>query len=381
MQHITKASQARWAALVKDQVVPMPRRILTALTIKEQAGVPSDLLLIRDFQSPVDVVLQDDDEVDLAQGNVFRTIPRCDASAGCTAPNALPKLAFFVNDSFEITVEPKQTEASLRRLFDLLPKVQLLRDLESPNDQPVGTNEAVLFENGPVFVTCVEIEKHCGSEQPPSAQRYIIRVGDKRIVMASPKVTGRQILIAAGLNPAENMLNQKIGKRFQPVGLDEIVDLTGCGIERFTTLPNEQSEGRPQFRRQFTLPEEDVELLDGSGLAWETVTEPSGKWLIIHNIALPAELGGGETSAAMQITPGYPSAALDMAYFNPPIRRVDGKAIPCTESSQPLVGLSWQRWSRHYTSANPWKVGEFNVFTHYLLCRSWLEREARKGKS
>lgn len=70
-----------------------------------------------------------------------------------------------------------------------------------------------------------------------------------------------------------------------------------------------------------------------------------------------------------------------MAYFNPAIRRVDGGTIPCTEATQRIDGLDWQRWSRHYTPANPWKIGEYNILTHYLLCLSWLDRDARRGEA
>ncbi|MBB5036758.1 multiubiquitin domain-containing protein [Prosthecobacter dejongeii] len=375
-----KKPLARWNALVQDRVVPLPRRIVSALTIKEQAGVASDFLIVRDYQSPSDVVLEDGVEVDLAQGNVFRIVPRCDAPACTEAPQDPPKLAFFIDDAFEITTQAKQTEDSLRRLFALLPKVELLRDMESPTDIAIGSNETVLFTDGPVFVSCVEIEKHCGQECPPPARRYIIRVDEKRIVVDAPKVTGRDILVLAGLNPDLTMLNQKIGKRFEPVGLEKVVDLTACGVERFTTLPNEQSEGRPNFRRQFALPEEDVELLEGSELAWETINDANGKWVLIRDIPLPEGLLQVPTSVAIQVPSGYPSAALDMAYFSPAVRRLDGGAIPCTEASMQIEGIAWQRWSRHYTSAYPWKLGVYNVFTHYLLSLSWLDREARKVK-
>ncbi len=375
-----KKPSARWNALVNDQPVPMPRRILSALTIKEQAGVGPDFLLVRDYQSPSDAALEDGVEVDLAHGNVFSLVRRCDAPACVEASKEMPKLAFFVDDAFEITTQPKQTEDSLRRLFALPPKIELLRDMESPTDVAIGSTETVVFTDGPVFVTCVEIEKHCGQECPPPAKRYIIRVDEKRIVVDAPKVTGRQILVLAGLNPEQTMLNQKIGKRFEPVGLDKIVDLTACGVERFTTLPNEQSEGRPALRRQFALPEEDVELLEGSELAWETISDDAGKWLLIRNIPLPEGLVQVPTSVAIQIPSGYPSAALDMAYFSPAVRRTDGGAIRRTEAHVQIEGVAWQRWSRHYTAEHPWKMGVYNVFTHYLLSLSWLDREARKVK-
>lgn len=373
-----KNSLPRWFALIQDRVILLPRQTLTALTIKEQAGMAPDEVLFRDYQSPSDVAFSDNDEVNLAQGNVFRIGNRCDAVAGQTAPEALPKLAYLVDDRVTTTTQAKQTEDSLRRLFDLDAKVELLRDMESPDDTPIAANVPVFFKDGPAFLTCVDIGKHCGCPLPDT-RRYIIRVDDKRIVVDKPKVTGREILVLADLDPAVTMLNQKVGKRFEPVPLDKLVDLTACGVERFTTLPNEQSEGRPNLRRQVPLPEEDVDLLNGSDLVWETVSDPHGHWLIIRDIPLPEVFAPASTSVAIQIPSGYPATALDMAYFFPPVRRLDGKNIPCTEAMQTIDGASWQRWSRHYTPANPWKVGAYNVFTHYLLSQSWLERETNRG--
>lgn len=135
------------------------------------------------------------------------------------------------------------------------------------------------------------------------------------------------------------------------------------------------------MRRNFTLPKEEAELLDGSELPWETVLEGSKMWLIIRSIHLPSEFIDSTTSVAIQIPVGYPATGLDMAYFHPAIRRVDGNSIPCTEAGENIDGLHWQRWSRHYTPANPWKIGEYNVLTHYLLCLSWLTKEAQRGKA
>jgi hypothetical protein len=142
----------------------------------------------------------------------------------------------------------------------------------------------------------------------------------------------------------------------------------------------ERAVGRKRhMRREFVLPEGDAELLDDSGLQWEAITEGASKWLIIRSIPVPSAFVASTTSVAIQIPTGYPAAGLDMAFFSPPVRRVDGGSIPCTEATQNIDGLLWQRWSRHYTSANPWKIGEYNILTHYLLCLSWLDRDARRG--
>jgi len=371
----------KWAALVNDRVIPLPRQIVTARTVKEQAGVGEEFLLVRDYQSKIDVFLADDADLDLQEGNVFRLIPRCDAPAESGACSEPAKFAFFVDDVFKVTITSEQTEDSLRRLFGLNPKVQLLRDLESPIDTPVAEHKPVRFSDGPVFITCFDIESHCGGgEEPPPAGAYVIRIDDKRYVVRSKSLIGREILNLAGKNPSEWLLNQKIRKQFVPISLDQVVDFTACGVERFTTLPNEQSEGRPSVRRQFTLPEADTEALDAAGLAWEAVTDRGTNWVIIHGVPLPEGIVAREASVAIRIPATYPPSALDMAYFSPAVQRTDGKVIANTGSSVNIEGVAWQQWSRHYTSTNPWKSSQYNVFTHFLLCQSWLRREADKGK-
>jgi hypothetical protein len=177
------------------------------------------------------------------------------------------------------------------------------------------------------------------------------------------------------------MLNQKIHKKFDPVDLDQVVDFTAPGVERFTTLPKEQTEGRPALRRSFILPEEDTDALEAAGVSWEAVTDDPNKWLIIHLPKLPDVFLARETSVAIQIPASYPAGALDMAYFYPALQRLDGKSIAATQVNIQIEGAQWQRWSRHYTQANPWKPGEYNIYTHFLLSQSWLEKEAQKGKA
>lgn len=241
---MNKNGNARWAAIVGDVVIPMPRRIVTALLIKEQAGLGSNVALIRDFQSPFDEGFRDEEEIDLAQGNVFRGAAGLCGGNHREADCPPPKLAFILDDRFEIVVGSEQSEASLRRLFGLHDKVQLLRDRASQFDEPINEGETIEFSDGPVFLSCVDLEKHCSDgSHPPHSSRYLIRVDKTRILVENPEPTGREILILAGKDPAATMLNQKIGKAFTPVGLNQKVDLTACGVERFTTLPNEQSEG------------------------------------------------------------------------------------------------------------------------------------------
>lgn len=82
-------------------------------------------------------------------------------------------------------------------------------------------------------------------KQVPNSRRYRIRVDDSYYVTQKPKMSGREILILTGKKHPESLiLTQKLrGGRLVTIGLNDVVDFTTPGIERFTTLPREVQEG------------------------------------------------------------------------------------------------------------------------------------------
>lgn len=132
------------------------------------------------------------------------------------------------------------------------------------------------------------------------------------------------------------------------------------------------------MRRQFLLPEADVDYLNACGLQWETIIEGSWRWLLLHDFHIPDGYNVTSATAAVSITAGYPDAQLDMVYFYPPLAREDGRVIGAL-STQTIGGRSFQRWSRHRTGANPWRPGEDDLSAHLTLVQHWLEREFKKG--
>lgn len=144
--------EPKWAAVVEDRLAPMPRRQLKARDILHQSGAKAGLILVRDYDSPNDIGFDPDAVVDLAGGNVFRAMNgcRCSHEISCEAP---PKLAFIVDDRWEVTIQPHQTGETLRGLLAVPADAELLRDHESPLDEPIEDDEAVEFADGPVFIT------------------------------------------------------------------------------------------------------------------------------------------------------------------------------------------------------------------------------------
>ncbi len=142
----------RWAAVVDDKLVPMPRQRLSAADILYQASAPPNATLVRDYNSRHDVGFKATEIVDLAEGNVFRLIAG-GAQQDIVRSNADPKLAFVLNDSWEIVTRSNQTVASLRALFEVDDDTDLLRDSESPLDELLDDDDNVRFADGPVFLT------------------------------------------------------------------------------------------------------------------------------------------------------------------------------------------------------------------------------------
>lgn len=133
-------------------------------------------------------------------------------------------------------------------------------------------------------------------------------------------------------------------------------------------------------RRQFDVLPEDREFLDQLGLTWEAVNDGS-PWILIHGFPTGAGYDHAKVTAAIRMETGYPMAQLDMVYFHPALKRIDGRPIGATEHTQAIDGKTYQRWSRHRTGANPWLPGQDNLGSHLCLVEDWLSREFEKWKS
>jgi hypothetical protein len=95
-------------------------------------------------------------------------------------------------------------------------------------------------------VEIVDIEECArAGHRPPHAKAYRIRIDKRTYVVHTQHMTGRQLLELAGKTPPERYkLMQKFhGGRAVEVGLDEEVDFRAHGVEKFMTIPSEQTDG------------------------------------------------------------------------------------------------------------------------------------------
>ena len=93
----------------------------------------------------------------------------------------------------------------------------------------------------------IDIEEYAkaGRPVPTKAKRYQIRIDKQKYVVRVPAMTGRDLLNLAGKTPATNfMISQKFrGGEARKIGYDEKADFTQPGVERFMTMPLDQTDG------------------------------------------------------------------------------------------------------------------------------------------
>jgi hypothetical protein len=208
---------------------------------------------------------------------------------------------------------------------------------------------------------------------------YKVQIDKTVYEIRDPTPTGLELLTLAGkVPPAQFALyeKQKVGPPLR-IALDQRVDLREPGIEKFVTLPLDQTEGLGG-RRDFVLPADDLLWLDQSALRYELVAAQGVLRVVVYDFPIPRGYNVDKAAVNVRIEAGYPDAQIDMAYFFPALTAASGRAIPAT-STDNFDGKTWQRWSRHRTGANPWRPGVDNLSTHFALIESWLVRELAKA--
>ena len=209
-------------------------------------------------------------------------------------------------------------------------------------------------------------------------REYKVQIDKEVFEIDFPLPTGRELLERAGKKPAEQYaIYLKVrGGQPQRIELDEKIDLRQPGVERFVTLPLDQTEGF-DGRRDFDLPKDDLDWLLASGRRFELVAEGGVLRVVLYGFPVPHGYNHSEVDLNVRIDSGYPDTQIDMVYVYPALQRSDGREIAALAHDQ-FDGKHWQRWSRHRTPANPWRPGVDNLATHFGLVEEWFTRELRR---
>jgi hypothetical protein len=101
------------------------------------------------------------------------------------------------------------------------------------------------MENTNVTTEVIDVEASAkAGKTPPKGKKYKIKVDNVEFVVPET-LTGRGILQIAGKTPVERFqLNQKLhGGAVKKIAYDEVVNFSTPGIEKFMTIPLDQTEG------------------------------------------------------------------------------------------------------------------------------------------
>ena len=350
------AASPKWRALVDDTSVPAPRQKVSVQVLKNQSGIGEEFALVRDHNSPHDVVLDDEAEVDLSEGNVFYRLRRCDLQprGRCEAP---AKLALFLDDRAEVTLRRTQTGIQVLQLFGAPKHATLVRDYESPHDEVVEAEESVDFSDGPVFITrAVEAALRITI----NAQVFTETDGVK------PEMTGNQI---AALVYPEKPGQTRIwltsdGNR--EVGQHEVVNIKGC--ESFDVVRQGVTGG---FERSRV--ERELDGLREGGASVTLHDQPPA--VVYHDVAVADGGPINETDVLVVVPGAYPGQMLDGAYLpdrSPLLGRVKGAP------QQNLINALGRRWRLvsyhpHTNGVGPaWDPTRHGFHTYLGEVMSWL---------
>ena len=350
---------SKWMALVNDGNVHAPTRRVKARVLKTQAGVPEDHILVRDHESGRDVAFEDDVLIDLGEGNVFMTKPRCEFSptGGCVGR---PKLAWFVDDRPEITLVAEQSGRTLRELFGLTIATRLFRDAESPQDEMIGPEKAIAFPEGPVFYSR---RPGVGLTITVNKQTFGQQDGVK------PEMTGREIGNLVTTEPCEVKQLQK-GKPEIDIPLNAKVKIEGC--EEFKVIRCNVVGGYEQARI-----DRELDALRENGAEVDFI--PGGRPAVIYR-QVPTRPGYGavaETDVLVVIPPAFPGAFLDGAYLpkgSPLLGKVAGAA---GQGDFQADGKAWELVSYHPHNGGggpAWNPSRHGIHSYYTEVLSWIQK-------
>jgi hypothetical protein len=304
------------------------------------------------------VILREDETVDLAKGNVFYTLD-CPDPKNPEACDAPAKLAFFVDDRAEETLNPHQTGETIRDLFGLSKDIHLIRDFESPDDQEVQPNDEAPFEKGPVFVT------------RPHDVKLTITVNHKRFTECDGVkrfMTGRQIAALVSDSPDRTEVFRLDGSEPQIIPLDKDIEIRNC--DEFRVIRNNVAGGFEPSRVQ-----RELRRIAEGGCKADFIEQPLPAVIYRDVPTRSGYVHLAKTDVLVIVPSGYPGQPLDGAHLpegSPLLGRVAGSP----QGFMLGAGRRWQLVSYHpHTGGGgpTWNKDRHGFDTYFdeILC--WIQ--------
>jgi hypothetical protein len=346
----------RWAALIDDEIVWAPHQRVAGQVLLDQAG-EGNKILVRDHNSPNDVILGESDQIDLAAGNVFYTLDKSEVQPreACHEP---PKLAYVVDDRFEVATHANQTGATIRSLFNVPGDRRLIRDYESRQDDDVEPGDAAKFGDCPVFYTR-EIEHKL--RITVNSRIFTDKDGVK------PEMTGEAIAALVYPQNAADTTVRELSPEAREIPLDKKVHIRGGEVFEVT---------RKNVTGGFTNDRVDRELKQLRDAKQEVTPGEKPAAVIYHGLRVKPG-GPVATSDVLVLVPsGYPGQMLDGAYLpenSPLIGRVKGEPQDARVTAN---GITWRQISYHPHNGGggpKWNPGIHGFHTYISELISWLQ--------
>jgi hypothetical protein len=123
------------------------------------------------------------------------------------------------------------------------------------------------------------------------------------------------------------------------------------------------------------LPDRDVAHLVDKRLNYDLIEDGGMLCVLLPDYPLPEGYEPRATTLLLRLPPGYPDAAPDMYWCDPPVRLAAGGVLPAADSFESYLGRSWQRFSRHLQSG-AWRAGSDGLASYLSLIRADMERNA-----
>lgn len=352
-----RRGDAKWFVLVDDKPVPMPRQSVSVRLVKSQSGVSDGRKLVRDHNSPDDMVLNDEQDIDLAEGNVLYTLPACEIVPRSECQSAA-KLAWSVDDRVEVTSRPEQSGQSLRDLFGLAANTPLVRDYESLQDLPIDVSARVAFRDGPVFHSrATESKLHI----TVNARRFSESDGVK------PKMLGREV--GALVNPDDPNATRVylVSDGNREIELSSVIEIRGCEV--FDVVRRNVDGGYESLRI-----ERELDQIRVGGQLVTFLTEPQ-PCVIYRGLRTRPGYPVVSSDVLVPVPSGYPGSEIDWAYLpenSPLIGKVKGSP---QEPRINAAGIAWRQISYHphrNGGAPAWNPARHGFHTYLGELLSWL---------
>jgi len=218
---------------------------------------------------------------------------------------------------------------------------------------------------------------HHSEHEHHHPHREVWKLNVQGVIVESrkPEIVVRQAIQQAGFHPDTPwiIVLKVAGEPRRDVDLSFVIDLRHKGIEKLRLTPRQINNGEMcgQRRVAFMMLPQDEGLLDRLGFDWETLVDAGRRWLIIRNYPLPPGYQVATATIGIEVPVSYPGAQLDMFYCHPPLALPSGAAIPQTQQIETVIGLPFQRWSRH----RQWDAPRDTLATHLTLVDESLHRE------